>query len=334
MERNYKFDNIKLILIFLVIVGHFFELFKGEERVYLTIYTFHMPIFIVLTGLFAKENKKRLFSYLFTYLIFQVLYKLFDFYVLKNGNELSITFMTPYWLLWYILVVIFYNFIIPLINVKNNVLRLTILIISVALSLLIPFNKDVGYYLSMSRFFTFLPYFILGFYLKDYINNIDTLLSKKKVYYPLLSAFSIIVIGICIFMIKDKTITQNMLYGSYSYESAKYNIGYKTMFIGFALSFMILFYLLIPNKKIPFVSILGSNTMMIFLFHGFIVRYLKYIKFFDYTLTNNILLSCLFALIIIIIFGNKYVSRFLSFIFTGKFIFVIFDKIFKKKEAK
>lgn len=91
MRRNYRFDNIKLILILFVIVAHFFELFKVEERAYLTIYTFHMPLFIFLFGIFARFDKKRIIKYIFTYVVFQILYKLFDFYILGNGKELSIT---------------------------------------------------------------------------------------------------------------------------------------------------------------------------------------------------------------------------------------------------
>lgn len=134
-------------------------------------------------------------------------------------------------------------------------------------------------------------------------------------------------------MFKDTTITQNMLYGSYSYETAKYNLGYKVLFMLFAIIFIGAFYLLIPNVKIPFVSIIGANTMTIFLFHGFIVRYLKYIKFFKYDLNKNILISIVLALLISIILGNKYVSKALNFIFTGKFIFVIIDKIKGKKKV-
>ena len=134
-------------------------------------------------------------------------------------------------------------------------------------------------------------------------------------------------------MFKDTTITQNMLYGSYSYSVAKYNIGYKALFMLFAIIFIGTFYLLIPNVKIPFVSVIGSNTMTIFLFHGFIVRYLKFLKFFKYDLIENILLSIGLALLISIVLGNKYVSKVLNFIFTGRFIFVIIDKITKKKKV-
>ena len=108
-----------------------------------------MPLFIFLTGIFAKFDKKRIITYIFSYLLFQVLYKLFDFYVLGNGKELSITFMTPYWLLWYMLVIIFYTFLIPLIDSKNNIIRIIVVTISIALSLITPYFKDIGCLLSM-----------------------------------------------------------------------------------------------------------------------------------------------------------------------------------------
>ena len=333
MRRNYRFDNIKLILILFVIVAHFFELFKGEERAYLTIYTFHMPLFIFLTGIFAKFDKKRIIKYIFTYVVFQILYKLFDFYILGNGKELSITFMTPYWLLWYMLAIILYIFLIPLIDTNNNIVKLIVITISVALSLVTPYFKYIGYGLSLARYFTFLPYFVCGFYFKDYIEKVDSKLKNKKLFIPLICVFVALAIGVCVYMFKDTTITQNMLYGSYSYSVAKYNIGYKALFMLFAIIFIGTFYLLIPNVKIPFVSVIGSNTMTIFLFHGFIVRYLKFLKFFKYDLIENILLSIGLALLISIVLGNKYVSKVLNFIFTGRFIFVIIDKITKKKKV-
>ena len=35
MERNYKLDNIKAILIFLVVLGHLLECFEGEIKLWI-----------------------------------------------------------------------------------------------------------------------------------------------------------------------------------------------------------------------------------------------------------------------------------------------------------
>lgn len=63
MERGYQYDNIKFILILFVIFGHLLEYIKGDisENIYRIIYTFHMPVFIFISGYFAKYNRKKLF---------------------------------------------------------------------------------------------------------------------------------------------------------------------------------------------------------------------------------------------------------------------------------
>ena len=63
MARNYKYDNLKALLIFLVVFGHVLESVPGEYRriIYLAIYTFHMPMFIYISGYFSKTVAKILY---------------------------------------------------------------------------------------------------------------------------------------------------------------------------------------------------------------------------------------------------------------------------------
>lgn len=66
-KRDLYFDNLKGILISLVVFGHLIENFyfksKFVEIVYTFIYTFHMPAFIFLSGLFFKPDLKKLFIF-------------------------------------------------------------------------------------------------------------------------------------------------------------------------------------------------------------------------------------------------------------------------------
>lgn len=74
-ERIYKFDNLKAVLIFLVVFGHFLELVEGHELLYLVIYSFHMPLFMFLSGYFARFDKKKILEQLiYPYVMFQILY--------------------------------------------------------------------------------------------------------------------------------------------------------------------------------------------------------------------------------------------------------------------
>ena len=58
MNRMPFFDNARLILIFLVVFGHMIQPFATDSQlinsIYAFIYIFHMPMFIMLAGFFAK----------------------------------------------------------------------------------------------------------------------------------------------------------------------------------------------------------------------------------------------------------------------------------------
>lgn len=107
---------MKLILIIFVIFGHLLEHFKWKDletsRLYLIIYTFHMPLFIFLSGLFAKFSKKKMFTLIFTYAVFQVLYRSYDLYLFNPNKELIYNYTMPYWLLWYLFTIALYTLII------------------------------------------------------------------------------------------------------------------------------------------------------------------------------------------------------------------------------
>ena len=79
--RLYSYDNLKFILIFLVVLAHLIEIsapFEGKQQLYTLIYSFHMPVFIFLSGFFAKHSSEKIaFHLLYPYLLFQGLYLLY-----------------------------------------------------------------------------------------------------------------------------------------------------------------------------------------------------------------------------------------------------------------
>ncbi len=86
-SRDSYFDNAKFILIFLVVFGHILRSFiNGNEfmlHLYKFIYTFHMPAFILVSGYFAKNFKRKGYvkklavKLIIPYLIFQGIYSVF-----------------------------------------------------------------------------------------------------------------------------------------------------------------------------------------------------------------------------------------------------------------
>ena len=65
MERDYSFDFIKGFLIILVVLGHSIYSYYGNESwynpIFNIIYTFHMPLFIFVSGYFFQSCMRRSF---------------------------------------------------------------------------------------------------------------------------------------------------------------------------------------------------------------------------------------------------------------------------------
>lgn len=108
--RDAYFDNLKFILILLVVVGHLIEPFNGEAAmgaIYQFIYSFHMPLFIFAAGYFAKciQSPKQyvglLSGLVVPYFIFETLYTLFDYYM-QGLDRLDFTYFYPNWILWFL----------------------------------------------------------------------------------------------------------------------------------------------------------------------------------------------------------------------------------------
>ena len=62
-KRIYKWDNLKCFLIVMVVIGHFVNQYapisNTMKSLSLFIYSFHMPLFIFLSGLLQKRWSQR-----------------------------------------------------------------------------------------------------------------------------------------------------------------------------------------------------------------------------------------------------------------------------------
>ena len=62
MNRIAKWDNAKFVLITLVVICHFYENYLGSSKLvnslFFSVYTFHMPAFFLISGMFSKKTVK------------------------------------------------------------------------------------------------------------------------------------------------------------------------------------------------------------------------------------------------------------------------------------
>lgn len=283
--RKYKYDTIRFLLIFLVVYGHFTEL--AWTRLYYIIYSFHIPALLFISGYFARFDPKKIVRRLIVpYVIFQVLYLFADAWINQTGMP-RLQFSTPYWLLWYLATLIAYYVMIPLFDTPRPASRCAILAVTVLCTLLAGYDTSIGYFMSLSRTVYYLPFFLAGYYLRHPSEQ-----AQKHIRMP--SAPARRAVLICIFAAAALVcariiwnmpdVSSPMLYGSYSYEAAEYTMGRRALFLLIACVWIVFLLLAVPDKKIPFLSVLGQNTMPVFLLHGFVRIYVK--KNYDVLFAN------------------------------------------------
>lgn len=305
MSRNFKFDNTKCILIFAVVLGHFFEQFSGVYSKDLSriIYSFHMPAFIFITGYFATYKPEKILKGLVCpYILFQVLYIVFNYFVIHNAEEFVLQFTTPHWILWYLVAMIGYYLLVPFISVEGKWKKVAIIVGAFLISLVSGYDKTIGFYLSIARFCTFLPFFVVGFYM----GHSDGVKIKSNWKVALVSG--VLVTGLMVYLC-NSTIMIQQLHGAYYYEKLNYGPDVRLLLLVMALLWITFLMSSVTSKKLPVISMIGENTLPIFLLHGFITRFSGYIYIFKFNNVGNIFLSIGLTVVILLVLGNPYVKK-------------------------
>lgn len=182
-NRDSYFDVVKGVAILLVIIGHSIQCGNGEafftnnlfynNILYKVIYSFHMPLFMLISGYFFyfSNNKyntihligNKVRTILIPIISFSFLYFLLTKFSLSDGIMLSIRrfvwtlfSIKIYWFLWAVLSI---SILLKLVLLLKN--EYLIVCACLALFFVLPLIVDdnIGLYL----FFYIYPYFLLGF---------------------------------------------------------------------------------------------------------------------------------------------------------------------------
>ncbi len=306
--RDAYYDNAKFFLIFLVVFGHFIQSYIFEEKwiytLYTTIYTFHMPAFILISGFFAKGFHQKGYlgkltkKLIIPYLIFQGIYTIYYYFILgDSGIELDP--FNPQWSLWYLISLFFWN--VMLFSFAKWRAGIS-LFLAVALGVLVGYFDEINSYLSLSRTFVFFPFFLLGYYFKK--EYFDKFRSMK------LSIVSILVL-VCIFvgyyLMPD--FDYKWLFGSKPYAelvSSQMMGGLIRLGI-YAITFLAIFSFLslVPNNRYFFTK-WGMSSIYVYLLHGFFIKYFRNSELVG-TLNHNeeIMILSLITILLIAFLSSK-----------------------------
>lgn len=268
-ERIWYWDTVKFFMILCVVMGHFVESMASFGRTDIVplkifIYSFHMPMFIFIFGIFYKEKnsrKKALFFLLAGYL-----FKFFIFFVsrLINGDAMFTLFYDAgatwffFSLVWYIL----------LAKALKRFDKRLVLVISFTISLFSGYFKEINEFLSISRTIVFFPYFWLG----TMIDKRSLLAGIRKIRKYLLIPSIVLLTGwllICFLGYDDLKVIIPLLSGRNPFTEKTEGMGclYRLLTTAITVLTGAAILIVVPEKKIPVISYMGRNTINVYFWH-------------------------------------------------------------------
>jgi fucose 4-O-acetylase-like acetyltransferase len=277
-RRDPYFDNAKFLAILLVVGGHAIEELRDVRAahvVYLFVYMFHMPVFIVVTGYLSRNStfsggkaRKLITSVGVPYVIFQVAYSILHSRLYGVPN---VTPLTPYWLMWFLMALFLWRLSVPV----WQQLRWPIAV-AVVLSLL-DGTARLGNFLAVNRVLGFLPFFVLGLFLRP---AHFSLLTR-----PLARVLGVVVLlgGLAVAFLADRHMSTEWTFRNNG--NAHFHVDDLTgtlMRVGLLLASAALtaaFLAIVPARHRWFTS-LGAATLYAYLLHGFVIRIAQYLGWY------------------------------------------------------
>lgn len=281
-KRIALWDNLKFLLIIFVVIGHYTQQFRADneilQRIYVFIYSFHMPIFIFVTGLFSKKavdekNIKKVLPYLTCF--FATTLILFITRALLGWAPVFELF-SPSGISWYLMSMFFMFLITMLIkDYKPQYIFVLSLIIGVMCGFVQTENPD---FFTWMRTLTFYPFFCLG-----YISDREKIeKATNKISIKITAVIFFVAIYLLIYFYPkqaNKISILNTARHTYSELGRFAPYGWELRLLTYAISFAAIFLLisLIPRKKIKDFTVFGERTLGIYMFHYVIVYIALYI---------------------------------------------------------
>ncbi len=279
--RIYLYDNIKWLAIVFVVIGHAIDFLthtdsgnRFEKSLFVIIYSFHMPLFIFMSGLFLKPMnrdsklpKDKIISFLaigivlraFTSVVRLLLGKTAGFSIINMSDNYTwfMDAMAAFILLAWIL---------------RSFDKRIVFSIALIVGVMAGYDKNLGDKFSLMRIAVFFPVFLIGHYITP--EMILKLNSKKLLKF----AAAVVIVGFVALCLLSKGFTSQFrplftgrnpysVLGNYAPFGAFFRI--LTYLISAAVGLSVI--CLVPGKKLGYITAMGAKTLQIYFWHRMIL---------------------------------------------------------------
>lgn len=272
------FDNIKGLLIILVVVGHVAHPVHNDNPtiscLFDVIYLFHMPLFVFVSGLFAKRaggeaNVNRILSFVLLAALYQLALMLINGASLSPARFLRFT-SAP----WYLLAMAYWYAAAPTLGRLGWRRGMAL---SLTLSYASGFVDLSDGLLAISRSLAFLPWFAAGLYCP--VERVVALReSRSRAVRAGLAAAVVLAAAIALARVLDAHAYDwffQMVYGDNPYRALPLDLLGKTVAAATALVFSAVVLRLVPSRR-SWLTVLGERTLGIYVGHRLVRAWLTF----------------------------------------------------------
>ncbi len=275
-------DNARWIAITLVVIGHGILPLIAESdsaySLYLFIYSFHVAVFVVVSGYFAKSGppsakalRQILTDVVFPYFIFETIWSVVKWLL---GGEFALDYTTASWTLWFLIALAAWRIVLPYLVLLRYPLTIAVLI-----SLGAGYTETIDSTLALSRTLGMLPFFVFGWKLRQWqitdrwLDLRPAIAWRWRAGAIALLATVLAIMPMTIETLRDLKLRRFMLYDE-SYEAIGYDEpwsgGIRLLLLGSAMVLAVAFLTLMPRGAHWFTPF-GQATMFLYLLHPFVL---------------------------------------------------------------
>ncbi len=302
-QRSTRIDNVRALLMVLVVVGHLLEVlpFPGSDYLSAAIYAFHMPAYAFIGGLCFKKGRNVFREAVFPYLLFQVVFCIGS--VLHPETSGPLQFTTPDRSLWYLVAYALWQ-------MAASCLRLDgkwgagALGASFVVALAVGYEQSVGAYLALSRTICFFPFFLAGAVIRENgYEKFEGFVAKGPAWRW--GAVGLAVIAQVLLILQHDKVSMEYFYMSSGYGAGG-SLAIRTLTMLQAAVMILALFLVMPKKELPLISYVGKHPMPVYLLERFTVKVLtNQVNVFALLPGSNVLWVAVLTVVIVLGFTSK-----------------------------